>query len=86
MVRGLQGPLRPGRPLGPRQVAATPKHFIADGGTVQGRDQGDSTADEASLIAIHGAGYPAAINAGALTVMASFSSWHGVKLMATAVS
>ena len=79
MVRGLQGPLRRGRPLGPLQVAATPKHFIADGGTVQGRDQGDSIADEAALIAIHGAGYPAAINAGALTVMASFSSWHGVK-------
>lgn len=79
MVRGLQGPLRQGRSLGPLQVAATPKHFIADGGTDQGRDQGDSTADEAALIAVHGAGYPAAIDAGALTVMASFSSWHGVK-------
>lgn len=79
MVRGLQGPLRRSRALGPLHVAATPKHFIADGGTVQGRDQGDSVADESSLIAIHGAGYPAAIDAGALTVMASFSSWHGVK-------
>ena len=34
---------------------------------------------EAELIAVHAAGYPPAINAGALTVMASFSSWNGVK-------
>ncbi|MGJ3627680.1 glycoside hydrolase family 3 N-terminal domain-containing protein [Sphingomonas sp. MMS24-JH45] len=30
----------------------------------------------------HGAGYGPAIEAGTLTVMTSFSSWNGVKLLA----
>jgi beta-glucosidase len=79
MTIGLQGSLSEGKPLGERQVAATAKHFIADGGTVDGRDQGDARISEAALVARHAAGYPAAIDAGALTVMASFSSWNGVK-------
>ena len=79
MTLGLQGQLQPGKPLGARQVAATAKHFLADGGTADGRDQGDARIAEAELVARHAAGYPAAIGAGALTVMASFSSWNGVK-------
>lgn len=79
MTIGLQGPLQPGKPLGPLQVAATPKHFVGDGGTADGRDQGDARMGEADLVARHAAGYPVAIEAGALTVMASFSSWNGVK-------
>lgn len=79
MTLGLQGELKPGQPLGPVQVAATAKHFLADGGTVDGRDQGDARLTERELVAGHAAGYPAAIDAGALTVMASFSSWNGVK-------
>src|SRR3546814_12249517 len=42
-------------------------------------DLGDARIDEKELIAKHAMGYPAAIDAGALTVMASFSSWRGVK-------
>lgn len=79
MTIGLQGELRPGAPLGALEIAATAKHFIADGGTADGRDQGDARIDEAELIRIHAPGYPVAIDAGALTVMASFSSWNGVK-------
>lgn len=79
MTLGLQGQLQPGKPLGDKQVAATAKHFLADGGTADGRDQGDARIAEAELVARHAAGYPAAIDAGALTVMASFSSWNGVK-------
>jgi beta-glucosidase len=79
MTLGLQGVLAPGKPLGPLQVAASAKHFLADGGTFDGRDQGDARMAEAELIAKHAMGYPAAIDAGALTVMASFSSWNGVK-------
>lgn len=80
MVRGLQG--EPGAPL-PLQhghVASSPKHFLGDGGTRDGMDQGDNTSGEADFIRIHAAGYPAAIEAGAMTVMASFSSWQGVKM------
>jgi beta-glucosidase len=79
MTKGLQGGLVTGKPLDANRVAATAKHFLADGGTVDGRDQGDAQMSESELISVHAAGYPAAIDAGALTVMASFSSWNGVK-------
>jgi beta-glucosidase len=79
MVDGLQGKLVPGKPLGSLRVAATAKHFLADGGTKNGKDQGDAQISETDLIRTHAQGYPAAIDAGALTVMASFSSWNGVK-------
>ncbi|MFN3517209.1 MAG: glycoside hydrolase family 3 N-terminal domain-containing protein [Novosphingobium sp.] len=79
MTLGLQGDLVAGQPLAANRVAATAKHFLADGGTADGRDQGDARLSEAELIKTHAPGYPAAIDAGALTVMASFSSWNGVK-------
>jgi beta-glucosidase len=79
MTLGLQGDLVAGEPLSANEVSATAKHFLADGGTADGRDQGDARISEAELIAKHAQGYPAAIDAGALTVMASFSSWNGVK-------
>ena len=79
MTIGLQGQMVSGKPLDAQRVAATAKHFLADGGTMDGRDQGDAQINEAELVAKHAPGYPAAIDAGALTVMASFSSWNGVK-------
>ena len=79
MTIGLQGTLVAGKPLDSAHVAATAKHFLADGGTADGRDQGDAQISEAELIAKHAQGYPASIDAGALTVMASFSSWNGTK-------
>ncbi len=77
-IRGLQG----GAPgddgfLGPGKVAATVKHFVGDGGTSGGRDQGDTLGDETMLRDIHAAGYGPAIEAGVQAVMASFSSWGG---------
>lgn len=80
MVKGLQG--EPGAPdfLQGKHVITTAKHFIGDGGTFEGRDQGDNRASEAELRDIHGAGYTAAIAAGAQSVMASFSSWQGEKV------
>ena len=79
MVVGLQGPLVSDRALSASHVASTAKHFVADGGTFDGRDQGDARISETELMARHARGYPAAIDAGALTVMVSFSSWNGVK-------
>lgn len=80
MVEGLQG--RPGEPgfLGVGKVAATAKHFFGDGGTAQGVDQGDVNGNLADLMAIHAAPYPAAIGAGAASVMASFNSINGTKM------
>jgi beta-glucosidase len=76
---GLQGPLKSGQPIAPDHVIGAAKHFVADGGTANGIDQGDARIDEASLVRIHAQGYPAAIDAGVLSVMVSFSAWNGVR-------
>ena len=81
MVLGLQGVPGTSHFLDAYHVIASPKHFVGDGGT-GGKDQGDNLATEEQLRDIHAAGYPPAIAAGAQTVMASFSSWHGTKLSA----
>ena len=80
MVEGLQG--TPGTPqfLAAAHVLATAKHFLGDGGTEGGRDQGDNPAPESELRAVDAAGYEAAISAGAQTVMVSYSSWQGAKM------
>ncbi len=82
MVTGLQG--RRGTPqfMAPGHTLSSVKHFLGDGGTTAGRDQGDTVLPEAELAAVHAAGYPPAIEAGALIVMASYNSWNGVKLHA----
>jgi beta-glucosidase len=79
-VRGLQGEPGSADFLRPPHVLATTKHYLADGGTDGGRDQGDARIAEVTLRDIHGAGYPPAISAGVQTVMASFSSWNGTKI------
>lgn len=72
-VAGLQGS-DPSR-IGPDHVIATAKHFIGDGGTDGGKDQGVTRASEAEMINVHGQGYYGALAAGVQTVMVSFSSW-----------
>ncbi|MEQ9209757.1 MAG: glycoside hydrolase family 3 N-terminal domain-containing protein, partial [Pseudomonadales bacterium] len=62
------------------RVISSAKHFLADGATEKGVDQGDALISEAELRNIHAAGYYGAIPAGVQTVMASFSSWQGRKL------
>ncbi|WP_310475274.1 glycoside hydrolase family 3 N-terminal domain-containing protein [Sandarakinorhabdus sp.] len=79
LTLGLQGPLTAGTPLPPNKVAATAKHFVADGGTEDGKDQGDARISEAELVGVHAAGYAPAVESGVLAVMASFSSWNGTK-------
>jgi beta-glucosidase len=80
MVRGLQGDSGTPGFLDVNHVIATAKHFLGDGGTADGRDQGDNRSTEAELRDLHGAGYPPAIAAGVQSIMVSFSSWQGVKL------
>jgi beta-glucosidase len=83
-VLGLQGEPGAGRVVQRGHVAATPKHFLGDGGTTGGVDQGNAEVSEDDLIRIHAAGYPAAIEAGAMSVMVSFSSWQGAKMTGNA--
>jgi beta-glucosidase len=80
MVEGLQGKVGSPGFLDGRHVIASVKHFLGDGGTTDGKDQGDTRISEAELVRIHAAGYPPAIAAGAQTVMASFNSVNGEKM------
>ena len=80
IVYGLQG--RPGDAdyLGDGRVISSAKHFLADGGTKDGHDQGDAQISEEELRDIHAQGYLTALPAGVQTVMTSFSSWNGAKI------
>lgn len=75
----------------PDTILATAKHFIGDGSTVYGTstqviqvqyqlDQGDTPADPALLNDVLLPPYRAAVDAGALSVMASYNSWGGEKV------
>ena len=55
---------------------ASVKHFLGDGGTRNGKDQGLTVSPLSTLINLHGQGYYGAIEAGAQTVMASYNSWQ----------
>lgn len=80
VVEGLQGKVGTPAFLDGRHVIASVKHFLGDGGTTNGKDQGDTKISEADLVRIHAAGYPPAIAAGAQTAMASFNSVNGEKM------
>ena len=80
VVEGLQGKVGSPDFLDGRHVIASVKHFLGDGGTTNGKDQGDTKISEADLVRIHAAGYPPAIAAGAQTAMASFNSVNGEKM------
>jgi beta-glucosidase len=85
-LRGLQGDNLADR----LTILATPKHFIADGGTAWGSsttgnyqiDQGSAPADETMLRDVYLPPYIDAINAGALSIMVSFSSWGDTRMHA----
>uniref|UniRef100_A0A486XKQ9 Periplasmic beta-glucosidase n=1 Tax=Rheinheimera sp. BAL341 TaxID=1708203 RepID=A0A486XKQ9_9GAMM len=79
IVTGLQGAADADF-LGNERVISTVKHFVGDGGTVGGDDQGDNIASEQELFSIHAQGYVGGLQAGAQSVMASFNSWHGSKI------
>ena len=69
---------------------ATPKHFIGDGATLWGSsrtedyklDQGNMQVPEEVVRELFLLPYQSAVEAGALSVMASFSSWKGTKMHA----
>ncbi len=69
MVRGLQD----------GGIVGCAKHWVGDGGTEAGVDQGDTVVAERELRRVHMAPYPVAIEAGVHTVMVSLSAWNGEK-------
>lgn len=78
IVKGLQGHADKDF-LGDNRVISTVKHFLGDGGTVGGDDQGDNIDSEEDLFKLHALGYIGGLAAGSQSVMASFNSWHGEK-------
>lgn len=78
VVKGLQGSINENF-LDDKHVISTVKHFLGDGGTEGGDDQGNNIATEEDLFNIHAQGYVGGLAAGAQSVMASFNSWHGKK-------
>jgi beta-glucosidase len=70
MVRGLQGKLGSAT-----SVLATAKHYLGDGGTWHGKDQGETRTTETNLFRTHAAGYYGALKANVQTVMVSYSSF-----------
>jgi beta-glucosidase len=70
MVRGLQGKLGTAT-----SVLATAKHWLGDGGTFHGKDQGETRTSEANLARNHAAGYYGALAVDVQTVMVSYSSF-----------
>ncbi|NBC17345.1 MAG: beta-glucosidase [Bacteroidetes bacterium] len=90
VVRGLQGDDL----SDPSRVVACAKHFVGDGGTVEGTgitldgttypfDRGNTPLSEDELRRIHMEGYFTTIPAGVATIMPSYSSWNGVKSSAS---
>lgn len=76
LVEGLQGN------FGADNIIATAKHFIGDGGTHNGTDQGDTIVSEDELLALHAPGYFGTIEAGVQSIMISYSGWNGKKMHA----
>lgn len=77
IVNGLQGKFGSEEFMVPGRVISSAKHYLGDGGTDKGVDQGDAKVSEEELQDIHLQGYLTAVEAGAQSVMASFSSWQG---------
>jgi len=78
LVDGFQGPTLDG----PTSILATAKHYVGDGGTTGGVDQGNTQVSAAALRAVHLPPFQAAVDRGVGSIMISFSSWNGQKLHA----
>jgi beta-glucosidase len=90
-VTGYQGPAlgAPSASGAPASLLACPKHCLGAGGTAWGTgvmggiDQGDAQITEAEMRAVHLPPFKAAIDAGAMAIMISYSSYNGTKMSAS---
>ena len=89
-LRGLQTLTEEDDPVAGQSifVLATPKHYIGDGATIWNSsrtnnyelDQGNMQVPEEVVRTLYLPPYQRAVEAGAMNVMASFSSWKGTKM------
>ncbi|KAG7627599.1 Glycoside hydrolase superfamily [Arabidopsis thaliana x Arabidopsis arenosa] len=88
LVSGLQGVPPEEHPngypfvAGRNNVVACVKHFVGDGGTDKGINEGNTIASYEELEKIHIPPYLKCLAQGVSTVMASYSSWNGTRLHA----
>ncbi|XP_051178305.1 uncharacterized protein [Lolium perenne] len=85
IISGLQGDAPPGsagRPYvgGSKKVAACAKHYVGDGGTFNGINEGNTIIDRNGLMKIHMPAYFNSIIRGVSTIMVSYNSWNGEKM------
>ena len=64
------------------KVAACAKHFVGDGGTLNGTNEENTIINFHGLLSIHMQGYYQAVIKGVSTIMVSYSSWNGKKMHA----
>ncbi|KAM3404419.1 hypothetical protein ACQJBY_007486 [Aegilops geniculata] len=90
IVTGLQGQPPADHPHGypflasvRDNVLACAKHFVGDGGTDKGINEGNAICSPEDLERIHTKPYPDCIAQGVATVMASYSQWNGEPLHAS---
>ncbi|KAG4927614.1 hypothetical protein JHK85_054100 [Glycine max] len=88
IIPGLQGDIPNDSPkgvpfiTGKEKVIGCAKHYVGDGGTINGIDEHNTVIDRDGLMKIHMPGYFSSISKGVATIMASYSSWNGVKMHA----
>jgi beta-glucosidase len=70
-TEGLQGDLKD-----PANVVGSVKHFLGDGGTFDGVNEGKNFSSESELINLHAQGYYGALSSGMQTVMITYSEWN----------
>jgi beta-glucosidase len=91
-IKGLQTLKDEDNPVSGQSVFVLPsaKHFLGDGATIWGSsrtenyelDQGNMQAPEELVRKLYLPPYQSAVDAGVMSVMASFSSWKGIKMHA----
>nr|XP_048325277.1 beta-glucosidase BoGH3B-like isoform X3 [Ziziphus jujuba var. spinosa] len=87
-VTGLQGQPPEGHPQGypflegRDNIISCAKHFVGDGGTKEGVNEGNTEIEESELKRIHMLPFIDCISKGVSIIMASYSSWKGDKLHA----
>ncbi|GFP89468.1 beta-glucosidase bogh3b [Phtheirospermum japonicum] len=89
IISGLQGDLPAKSPKGVPfvapgniNVAGCAKHFVGDGGTINGIDENNTVIDYKGLMSIHMPAYFDSVSKGVATIMVSYSSWNGEKMHA----
>ncbi|GFP87501.1 lysosomal beta glucosidase [Phtheirospermum japonicum] len=65
-----------------KNVLASAKHFVGDGGTTKGINENNTVASRRDLMRLHMPAYNDSIINGVGSVMISYSSWNGIKMHA----